>query len=49
MNGHNIDELAAAVAVKVIEALSRGRLPITPEYLSADQVAQMAGFFAEVA
>lgn len=40
----NIDELAAAVAAKVIEALPRGRLPITPEYLSADQVAQMTGF-----
>ena len=39
-----IVELAAAVAAKVIEALPRGRLPITPEYLSADQVAQMTGF-----
>ena len=34
----HIDELAAAVAARVIEALPRGRLPITPEYLSADQV-----------
>lgn len=40
----NIDELAAAVAAKVIDALPRGRLPIMPEYLSADQVAQMTGF-----
>ena len=40
----HIDELAAAVAAKVIEGLPRGRLPITPEYLSADQVAQMTGF-----
>ena len=40
----HIDELAAAVAARVIEALPRGRLPITPKYLSADQVAQMTGF-----
>lgn len=40
----NIDELAAAVAARVIEALPRGRLPIIQEYLSADQVTQMTGF-----
>jgi len=44
MTDHNFDDLAAAVAARVIEALPRGRLPITPEYLSADQVAQMTGF-----
>lgn len=48
MTEHNLDDLAAAVAARVIEALPRGRLPITPEYLSADQVAQMTGFAVDL-
>ena len=39
-----IDAIAEAVAERLLRELPRGRLPMTPEYLTADQVAQMTGF-----
>lgn len=46
MTDHNIDvaAIADAVAAQVLAALSAGKLPVAPEYLTAEQVAQMTGF-----
>jgi predicted DNA-binding transcriptional regulator AlpA len=41
---NTIDAIAEAVAERLLRELPRGRLPMTPEYLTADQVAQMTGF-----
>lgn len=32
------------VAIRLVERLRRGELPVAPEYLTAFQVAQLAGF-----
>jgi predicted DNA-binding transcriptional regulator AlpA len=39
-----INAIADAVAERILRDLPRGRVPITPEYLTAEQVAQMTGF-----
>lgn len=39
-----IEAVAEAVAERLLRELPRGRLPMTPEYLTAEQVAQMTGF-----
>lgn len=44
MDQQTIDAVAEAVAERLLRELPRGRLPMTPEYLTADQVAQMTGF-----
>ncbi len=44
MDQNTIDAIAEAVAERLLRELPRGRLPMTPEYLTADQVAQMTGF-----
>lgn len=44
MDQKTIDAIAEAVAERLLRELPRGRLPMTPEYLTADQVAQMTGF-----
>ena len=44
MDQNIIDALAEAVAERLLRELPRGRLPMTPEYLTAEQVAQMTGF-----
>tara|TARA_Y100000815_G_scaffold100370_1_gene89092 strand:+ start:79 stop:330 length:252 start_codon:yes stop_codon:yes gene_type:complete len=44
MDQQTIDALAEAVAERLLRELPRGRLPMTPEYLTAEQVAQMTGF-----
>lgn len=44
MDQTTIDAIAEAVAERLLRELPRGRLPMTPEYLTADQVAQMTGF-----
>ena len=44
MDQNIIDALAEAVAERLLRELPRGRLPMTPEYLTAEQVVQMTGF-----
>ena len=44
MDQNTIDAIAEAVAERLLRELPRGRLPMTPEYLTAEQVAQMTGF-----
>ncbi len=44
LDQQTIDAVAEAVAERLLRELPRGRLPMTPEYLTADQVAQMTGF-----
>ena len=44
MDRQTIDAIAEAVAERLLRELPRGRLPMTPEYLTPDQVAQMTGF-----
>ncbi len=44
MDQQTIDAVAEAVAERLLRELPRGRLPMTPEYLTAEQVAQMTGF-----
>ncbi|MEL6587922.1 MAG: helix-turn-helix domain-containing protein [Pseudomonadota bacterium] len=44
MDQQTIDAVAEAVAKRLLRELPRGRLPMTPEYLTAEQVAQMTGF-----
>lgn len=44
MDQQTIDAVAEAVAERLLRELPRGRLPMTPEYLTAGQVAQMTGF-----
>lgn len=44
MDQQTIDAIAEALAERLLRELPRGRLPMTPEYLTADQVAQMTGF-----
>lgn len=44
LDQQTIDAIAEALAERLLRELPRGRLPMTPEYLTADQVAQMTGF-----
>jgi hypothetical protein len=44
MDQQTIDAVAEAVAERLSRELPRGRLPMTPEHLTAEQVAQMTGF-----
>lgn len=44
MDQNTTDAIAEAVAERLLRELPRGRLPMTPVYLTADQVAQMTGF-----
>jgi predicted DNA-binding transcriptional regulator AlpA len=44
MDQQTIDAVAEAVAERLLRELPRGRLPMNPEYLTAEQVAQMTGF-----
>lgn len=44
MDQQTIEAVAEAVAERLLRELPRGRLPMTPEYLTAEQVAQMTGF-----
>lgn len=44
MDQQTIDAIAEAVAERILSDLPRGRVPVTPEYLTASQVAQMTGF-----
>ena len=38
------DRIGEQVAVRLVERLRQGELPVAPEYLTAFQVAQMTGF-----
>lgn len=40
----DVAAIADAVAAQVLAALAAGKLPVAPEYLTAEQVAQMTGF-----
>lgn len=44
MDQQTIDAIADAVSVRILRELPRGRIPVSPEYLTAEQVAQMTGF-----
>ena len=44
MDQKTVDAIAEAVAERLLRELPRGRRPMTPEYLTADQVAEMTGF-----
>ncbi|MEM9204763.1 MAG: helix-turn-helix domain-containing protein [Pseudomonadota bacterium] len=44
MEQQTIEAIAEALVERLMRELPRGRLPMTPEYLTADQVAQMTGF-----
>ena len=44
MDQQTIETIAEAVAERILRELPRGRVPVTPEYLTADQVSQMTGF-----
>jgi predicted DNA-binding transcriptional regulator AlpA len=44
MDEQTISIIADAVAERILKGLPRGRVPITPEYLTAEQVAQLTGF-----
>lgn len=48
MDEPTISAIADAVAERILRNLPRGRVPITPEYLTAEQVAQMTGFSPKV-
>jgi predicted DNA-binding transcriptional regulator AlpA len=47
MDQKTIDAVAEAVAERLLRELPRWRLPMTPEYLTSEQVAQMTGFSAK--
>lgn len=38
------EQISDQVAIRLVERLRRGELPVTPEYLTAFQVAQLTGF-----
>ena len=44
MDQQTVDAIVDAVAERILRDLPRGRIPVTPEYLTADQVSQMTGF-----
>lgn len=44
MNSSFTDEIAEAVAARVLKTIRNGEAPIVPEFLTAAQVAQLTGF-----
>lgn len=44
MDQNTIEVIAEAVVERILRELPRARLLMTPEYLTAEQVAQMTGF-----
>ncbi|MEM0989537.1 MAG: helix-turn-helix domain-containing protein [Pseudomonadota bacterium] len=44
MDQQTVDAIADALAARILRELPRGRIPVTPEYLTAEQVSQMTGF-----
>lgn len=44
MDQQTIEFIAEAVAERILRELPRGRVSVTPEYLTPDQVSQMMGF-----
>lgn len=38
------DRIGEQVAIRLVERLRQGEIPVSPEYLTAFQVAQMTGF-----
>lgn len=38
------EQISDHVAIRLVERLRRGELPVAPEYLTAFQVAQLTGF-----
>lgn len=44
MDQQTIEAIAEAVTARILRDLPRGRVPVSPEYLTAEQVSQMTGF-----